>query len=69
LRRLRGEQLTVSVNEQNQDALRFYQACGFVVGTRSDTDGDGRPFPLLHMRRGGSPGGSSLDAADRQEKN
>ena len=54
-RRLRGEQLTVSVNEQNQDALRFYQACGFVVETRSDTDGDGRPFPLLHMRRGGSP--------------
>ena len=57
------------VNEQNQDALRFYQACGFVVETRSDTHGDGRPFPLLHVRRGGRPGGSSLDAFDTREKN
>lgn len=46
---LLGE-LTVSVNEQNPGATRFYEACGFVVESRSETDGDGRPYPLLHMR-------------------
>ncbi len=43
--------LTVSVNEQNPGAVRFYEACGFVVIGRSDVDSAGRPFPLLHMRR------------------
>jgi putative acetyltransferase len=47
---LRGE-LTVSVNEQNEPARRFYEACGFIVERRSDYDEDGRPFPLLMMRR------------------
>jgi putative acetyltransferase len=46
---LRGE-LTVSVNEQNPGAIRFYEACGFVVESRSATDDDGRPYPLLRMR-------------------
>jgi putative acetyltransferase len=54
-RALRGG-LTVDVNEQNPGAVRFYQACGFVVEGRSETDEAGRPFPLLHMR---------LPAADR----
>lgn len=49
-RELAGE-LTVSVNEQNPGAVRFYEACGFVVIGRSDVDSAGRPFPLLHMRR------------------
>jgi putative acetyltransferase len=44
------DELTVSVNEQNPGAIRFYEACGFVVEGRSETDGDGRPYPLLHMR-------------------
>ena len=48
-RRLKGA-LTVDVNEQNPDALRFYQACGFEIAGRSETDGGGRPFPLLHLR-------------------
>jgi putative acetyltransferase len=48
-RELRGE-LTVDVNEQNPDACRFYEACGFIVEGRSELDGTGRPFPLLHMR-------------------
>jgi putative acetyltransferase len=47
---LKGE-LTVDVNEQNPEALRFYEACGFVLTGRSETDGDGRPFPLLHLHR------------------
>ena len=48
-RRLKGP-LTVDVNEQNPEALRFYEACGFEVAGRSATDSDGRPFPLLHLR-------------------
>jgi putative acetyltransferase len=46
---LRGE-LTVDVNEQNEAARRFYEACGFIVEGRSDLDDAGRPFPVLHMR-------------------
>jgi len=43
--------LLVDVNEQNREARRFYEALGFVVEGRSELDGQGRPFPLLHMRR------------------
>ena len=45
-----GAELIVDVNEQNTDARRFYEACGFVVEGRSAVDGEGLPFPLLHMR-------------------
>ena len=48
-RALRGD-LTVDVNEQNPEAQRFYEKCGFIVTGRSDTDDQGRPYPLLHMR-------------------
>jgi putative acetyltransferase len=48
---LRGGELTVDVNEQNPAARGFYEALGFVVAGRSPLDADGRPFPLLHMRR------------------
>lgn len=41
--------LTLDVNEQNPSALVFYQRNGFVVTGRSDLDGEGRPFPLLHL--------------------
>ena len=43
--------LTVDVNEQNPEAVRFYEAQGFVVVARSPDDGAGRPYPLLHMRQ------------------
>lgn len=46
---LKGE-LSVDVNEQNPGARRFYEACGFLVEGRSELDGNGLPFPLLHMR-------------------
>ena len=46
--------LAVDVNEQNEDAVGFYAALGFSVVGRSPTDGSGRPFPLLHMTRGGT---------------
>lgn len=39
----------VDVNEQNGQALGFYQRLGFVVTGRSPLDGQGKPYPLLHM--------------------
>ncbi len=41
----------LDVNEQNPGALAFYRALGFEVTGRSETDDQGRPFPLLHLRR------------------
>lgn len=41
----------VDVNEQNPAARGFYERLGFVVAGRSPLDGQGRPFPLLHMER------------------
>ncbi|KLN35591.1 hypothetical protein FB00_04715 [Cellulosimicrobium funkei] len=43
--------LELDVNEQNPSALGFYRAQGFEVTGRSATDDQGRPFPLLHLRR------------------
>jgi putative acetyltransferase len=40
----------VDVNEQNPNAVRFYQKLGFKIVGRSKLDGQGNPFPLLHMR-------------------
>lgn len=46
-----GDVLTVDVNEQNEQAVGFYRKMGFVQTGRSPVDGDGRPYPLLHLRR------------------
>ena len=40
----------VDVNEQNEQAVGFYEHCGFEVFDRSATDAMGDPFPILHMR-------------------
>lgn len=40
----------VDVNEQNPQALAFYESQGFSVVARSERDGQGRPFPLLTLR-------------------
>jgi putative acetyltransferase len=39
----------LDVNEQNEDAVAFYNHFGFKVIGRSQTDEFGKPFPLLHM--------------------
>ena len=39
----------VDVNEQNPAALGFYEHLGFKVVGRSPVDGQGKPFPLLHL--------------------
>ncbi|NUT77611.1 acetyltransferase [Pseudomonas sp. C1C7] len=48
-RRSRNE-ISVDVNEQNPEAVGFYLHYGFVQTGRSPLDGEGRPFPLLHLR-------------------
>jgi putative acetyltransferase len=42
--------ISLDVNEQNEQALGFYQHMGFEVVGRSERDGTGKPYPLLHMR-------------------
>lgn len=39
----------VDVNEQNNQAVGFYHHLGFKTSSRSETDGLGLPFPILHM--------------------
>lgn len=41
----------LDVNEQNLQALGFYLHEGFEVVGRSETDGLGQPYPLLHLRQ------------------
>ncbi|WP_439213318.1 acetyltransferase [Duffyella gerundensis] len=43
-------ELSIDVNEQNQQAVGFYQHMGFEVSGRSGRDNQGRPYPLLHLR-------------------
>jgi putative acetyltransferase len=45
-----GSALMTDVNEQNPAALAFYEHLGFVRTGRSETDEDGRPYPLIHLR-------------------
>lgn len=39
----------VDVNEQNDQALGFYLKMGFKAVNRSELDGMGKPYPILHM--------------------
>ena len=40
----------VDVNEQNPQAVGFYLKQGFVQVGRSEVDGQGDPYPLLHLK-------------------
>ncbi|KJF74913.1 acetyltransferase [Agrobacterium arsenijevicii] len=42
--------LTTDVNEQNAQAMGFYRRLGFEPTGRSDLDGQGRPYPLVHLQ-------------------
>ncbi len=39
----------VDVNEQNEQAVGFYKHMGFKVIDRSELDGQGKEYPILHM--------------------
>jgi putative acetyltransferase len=43
--------LEVAVNAQNAQAAAFYGAVGFTVCGSSPTDDEGRPYPILRMKR------------------
>jgi len=45
--------LELDANEES-GAVDFYRRLGFEIVGRSEVDGAGRPYPLIHMRRGGS---------------
>ncbi len=45
-----GGASVVDVNEPNGQAIGFYLHLGFRIESRSELDGMGRPFPLLHLR-------------------
>lgn len=42
--------ITVDVNEQNVQACNFYFQNGFKTTSRSEFDGMGMPYPLLHLQ-------------------
>lgn len=41
----------LTVNEQNPQAVGFYEHMGFSAYRRTELDEEGRPYPLLYMRR------------------
>lgn len=41
----------LTVNEQNPQAVGFYEHMGFSTYQRTETDEESRPYPLLYMRR------------------
>lgn len=40
----------VDVNEQNTQAVDFYKYMGFKIIRRSELDGEGKEYPILHMQ-------------------
>lgn len=47
--KIKGRNLQVDVNEQNDGAYAFYKKLGFDQAGRSELDNSGHPFPLLHL--------------------
>ncbi|KGQ19670.1 Acetyltransferase, GNAT family [Lysobacter dokdonensis DS-58] len=45
----------VDVNEQNVQGVGFYRRLGFRLSSRSPLDGQGQPYPILHLVRDGAP--------------
>ena len=41
----------LAVNEQNPQAIGFYEHMGFQTYKRSETDEQGGPYPILYMRK------------------
>ena len=40
----------VDVNEDNKQAVGFYEKFGFKIYKRSELDSSGKPYPTLHMK-------------------
>ena len=41
----------LTVNEQNPQAIGFYEYMGFRVYSRSETDEQGNPYPIIYMKK------------------
>ncbi|KRN75663.1 hypothetical protein IV73_GL000156 [Weissella kandleri] len=41
---------SIDVNEQNENALKFYLKQGFEIDSRSEKDGFDKPYPILHLK-------------------
>mgnify|MGYP002520758936 FL=1 len=41
----------LTVNEQNPQAVGFYEHMGFEAYKRTELDEEGNPYPLLYMKR------------------
>lgn len=41
----------VDVNEQNHQAIGFYEKLGFRKTGRSEKDGSGKNYPIIHMQK------------------
>lgn len=39
------------VNEQNPNAIKFYEGMGFETYKRTELDEQGNPYPILYMKR------------------
>ena len=46
----------VTVNEQNPQAVGFYEHLGFQTYKRTECDEEGNPYPLLYMKQGRKTG-------------
>lgn len=46
----RGSGCVVTVNEQNPQAVCFYEHMGFKTYKRTECDEEGKPYPLLYMK-------------------
>lgn len=40
----------LAVNEQNPQAMGFYEHMGFRAYKRTETDNQGNPYPLIYMK-------------------
>ena len=52
----------LTVNEQNPQAIGFYQHLGFRTVARLATDDQGQPYPILRMRRLGREFEANVDS-------
>ncbi|MEK2602045.1 acetyltransferase [Burkholderia arboris] len=58
----RHPDLSTDVNEQNEAAAGFYERLGFERTGRSALDGQGRAYPLIHLRYRATPSPSPRHA-------
>ena len=58
----------LTVNEQNPQAVGFYEHMGFGTYKRTDIDEEGNPYPLIYMRLPGIESGYSQGKSENQKE-